>query len=409
MKTRLLLLFAVIILILLLPGAGCSRAPDFEEQVNDIVQPHRFGLAYWEAKSLLSSVRGSNAQPLVQTDNESELVVEYFTIAARINAVKTGFEASGQADKPPDELIELQNERDARESQVREILARQIGDVLAAEGIINPVDRYIESDFRFPPINFRLEQPPNLLVISPRDRIEYARAIILRPDMTLEQKLELEKQIDELGVSSLVVELGGLATYPSFVVDKFGLRFALDVVTEEWLHQYLFFHPLGLMYLLNLTGIARNDDIATINETVAGIVSKEIGAQVYKIHYAPQEEKAQPAPAPRPPGNFDFNREMRELRKTVDSLLGQGKTDEAEERMETTRQYLASHGYQLRKINQAYFAFYGTYADSLSSISPIGRDIKIIRERSSSLKSFLDTMSSLTTRKALEDAVARTE
>ena len=41
--------------------------------------------------------------------------------------------------------------------------------------------------------------------------------------------------------------------------------------------------------------------------------------------------------------------------------------------MESRRVELLDHGYQIRKINQAYFAFHGTYAESPSSTSPIAR------------------------------------
>ena len=37
-------------------------------------------------------------------------------------------------------------------------------------------------------------------------------------------------------------------------------------------------------------------------------------------------------------------------------------------------------GYGIRKINQAYFAFRGNYADSPASVSPIGSELTEFRE-----------------------------
>jgi len=73
--------------------------------------------------------------------------------------------------------------------------------------------------------------------------------------------------------------------------------------------------------------------------------------------------------------------------------------------MEQKRQYLASLGYYIRKLNQAYFAFHGTYADKPAFISPIGLELKQLRGQSSSLKDFLNTTAAMTSRQDLREAV----
>jgi len=257
---------------------------------------------------------------------------------------------------------------------------------------------------RFPPVSFELEKPPNLLVISSRDRIESMREVTLRQELSLEEMEDIEAEVDKLGVSSLVVKLGGFGgTYPTFVVNDASLRFTIDTATEEWLHQYLVFKPLGFLYLLDLTGVSRNYDIATINETVTGMVSKEIGALVCEKYY-PQCENGNSQVQEAEP-EFDFNREMREIRRAVDKYLAQGEIEAAEEFMEQKRQYLASKGYYIRKLNQAYFAFHGTYADRPTSISPIGLELKLLRSQSASLKDFLDTVAGMTSRQDLVDSI----
>ena len=78
---------------------------------------------------------------------------------------------------------------------------------------------------------------------------------------------------------------------------------------------------------------------------------------------------------------FSFNQFMSETRDRTDNLLLTGLIKEAEAYMETRRTQLLDHGYSIRKINQAYFAFHGTYGESPSSASPIARYIWDLREQ----------------------------
>ena len=151
-----------------------------------------------------------------------------------------------------------------------------------------------------------------------------------------------------------------------------------------------------------MLGVKRDYEIATLNETVASMIGKEIGGMVAESYYpdlkstdSEQSKKSE----------FDFDREMREIRKAVDDYLARGEIEQAEAFMEEKRGYLASKGYQIRKLNQAYFAFYGTYADRPTSISPIGDELKQLREQSDSLKEFLETVSSMTSRKDLLESL----
>jgi len=156
--------------------------------------------------------------------------------------------------------------------------------------------------------------------------------------------------------------------------------------------------------MLDLAGIHRDYEISIINETVVSMVGKEIGGMIYKEHYA-RDEKDNTGQDTAESG-FDFNREMREIRKAVDNYLAQGEIEQAEQFMEQKRQYLADNGYYIRKLNQAYFAFYGTYADSPTSISPIGVELKKLRSQTGSLKEFLETVMSMTSRQELAESVS---
>jgi len=403
-------LIVISLMLLCLFTGSCSPARGFDSQLGSIVKPYRFSMVKWEFKTLSYEAEQWLFGKHEKIDDQTDTVAEYFSLVEQIKSLESEIAAinadNGQGDLASleAELNRLQEQRVALAGKVERIIARQIKQALAQQGIFNPIDKYIRLKVGFPPLDFKLEKLPHLLVISPRDRIESMREITLQQNLSLEEMESIEARVDKLGVSSLVVELGGLgATYPTFVADNAGLRFTINTATEEWLHQYLAFKPLGFLYLLDLTGVSRNYEIAIINETLASTVSKEIGAMVSEKHYPGYENSAHQKQAAEP--EFDFNREMREIRRAVDNYLAQGEIAQAEEFMEQKRQYLASMGYQIRKLNQAYFAFHGTYADRPTSISPIGVELRKLREQSASLKDFLNTVAAMTSRQDLSDSI----
>ena len=192
-----------------------------------------------------------------------------------------------------------------------------------------------------------------------------------------------EKLLQEEDLSALVVNIGGIATYPSIVVINGGLRRAVDIAAHEWLHHYWFFHPLGQNYF-------RDADTTTLNESAANLAGREISQRALDV-LDPQT----PAPASPPPSAadagpvFDFRQTMHETRLRVDELLAEGRINEAEAYMESRRQLFVDNGYRIRKINQAYFAFHGTYADSPSSVSPIYDELVQFREALPTLGDFI--------------------
>jgi hypothetical protein len=397
-------LVVLILLSLCLLGSSCAAAPNFDSSLESIVKPYQFSIARWEFKAVPESLNGLISRRGQDLKDQAGVVVDYFGLVGQINSLESEIAAVNAGNETGDaatlgaELDGLQAQREALTDEVEGIIAQQIKEVLAEQGIDNPLDNLIKLKANFPPLLFRLETPPHLLVVSPRDRIESLREVELQPEMSVAEMESIEEQVDKLGVSSLVVGLGGLSTYPTFVTDDASLQFTIETVAHEWLHSYLAFKPLGFLYLLDATGLSPNYDIATMNETVAGIVSKEIGNLVVQKYY-PSFENTTPSPTGEP--EFDFNQEMREIRQAVDAYLAQGEISQAEAFMEEKREYLASQGYYIRKLNQAYFAFYGTYADSPTSISPIGSELKQLREQSPSLKDFLDTAANMTSRQDL--------
>jgi hypothetical protein len=187
-----------------------------------------------------------------------------------------------------------------------------------------------------------------------------------------------------------------------------------STIAHEWIHIYLGRYPLGMNY-------ETSPELRTMNETTASIAGGEIGKIVMQRYYpelltqdsiSPQLVShliggASPDNAPPP---FDFRAEMHTTRVHTDELLAQGKIDEAEAYMEQRRQVFWDNGYPIRKLNQAYFAFYGAYADvpgGAAGEDPVGPAVRALRAQSGSLKEFLERIAQMTSFAELQKAVGQ--
>jgi hypothetical protein len=153
-----------------------------------------------------------------------------------------------------------------------------------------------------------------------------------------------------------------------------------------------------------------NPQLRTINETVASIVGTEVGATVIEQLYPeyvplPAAETTTPPLEPGAEPPFDFRAEMGLTRLEVDRLLDEGEIEAAEAYMEARRRFFVTNGYNIRKLNQAYFAFYGAYADTPGATGgdPIGPTLLGLRAQSSSLREFMDRVSGVTSFEALQE------
>ena len=223
----------------------------------------------------------------------------------------------------------------------------------------------------------------------------------------------IEAQVEtETELSALVANTGGIALYPSIVSDGTQLEYALEVIAHEWVHQWLWFRPLGRRYF-------ESGELTALNETVATIAGIEIG-QLARDRL----EGTEPQPLAHPyhppttgehtaPGNpvrFDFQAEMRATRVRVDELLAAGDVDGAEAYMQARRRIFVAEGYPIRKLNQAYFAFHGAYATTgAAGVSIIGDQVLELRRRSPSLAEFLRTAAQFTSAAELADYVERVQ
>jgi hypothetical protein len=373
---------------------------------------HQFDYLGWEVGAIGAKIDQTlyGLHPFMSEADRSQYVRDYMAQLAEARQIEAQIETiytNPEIADPDTESAELRLQRDTlrtdlqtKQSLVEAIVEGQVAAVLTDAGF-GMMGQLV------PPISMRFTPIPNLLIVSPRDTIQMDVSVNLYP-LPVDQKVAIEEQIDtQQDVSSLIVPLGGLALYPAMIVETTSIPFSVEVFAHEWLHHYLFLFPLGLNY--DFVGEAR-----LINETTAALFGKEVARLVLQRYYP---DLLPPPPAPpatpeldTPPSTpeapvFDFGAVMNETRITVDDLLAAGKVEEAERYMEAQRALFVANGYGIRKINQAYFAFYGGYqAGGIPGIGgedPIGPAVRDLRQASLSLHDWVVTMRGITTREEL--------
>ena len=413
---------AGVLILLWILGDGVTLDDSLRARVTSLARNHLFDYVSWEIDALWEKTQ----QELLGThyyldDGEQRIqVLTYLEQLADAQEIEAQIEraySNPYINDPLSATVDLRAERDrlradldASQPLVEGIIESQVSAVLTDAGfdLLGQV---------MPPVSMHFTELPTLLVISPRDHIEFKVDINLTP-LTIEQRETLEAQIErELDVSALIVPLGGLSLYPSMITESPSLARAFEVTAHEWTHHYLVFFPLGWEYDLR-------PETRIINETVATFLGREVATQVMARYYAdqtqpvyasylqsastsPTESQAEaenPARDPDAPEPFDYYSELDNTRRQVDFLLWMGRIEAAETYMEYRRREFVRHGYgHLRKLNQAYFAFYGGYqaTPGAGGSDPTGSAVEELRLLSPDLKTWLETLRGITTRDEL--------
>ncbi len=386
-----------------------------DARINRKVAHQRFDFVGWTVESIWQKLTHALIAPqryMTEADR-SQFVLDYLALLAETHRVEHQIHriyVDPNIEDPELATVELRarerelrREIDRRQPIAEAILEEQVARVLKEEGfgILGQ---------EIPPVKISFTPLPRMLVVSPRDRIESIYQIGLTHGLGVPEQETLEEMIDNsLGVSSLITNIGGLASYPSMLLETTSINWITDVTAHEWTHQYLLPRPLGLQYFAS-------EECRAINETVATIVGQEVGRRVVARYYPdhlPPEPEPQPDPEPpeaapeEPPAEpppFDFRMEMRATRIRVDELLDAGRIEEAEAYMESRRQMFVEQGYAIRKLNQAYFAFHGAYAahPGAAGDDPIGPAVLEFFARSPDLRTFVNQIAGVTTLAELE-------
>jgi hypothetical protein len=383
-------------------GASIVPPSDPLERVRAFTRDIEFDYVSWTLNSLgtkLGEIALGTANYL-PVEEQSKTVIAALDLIGQINEVEAQVNdiytdptindpETASADLRR-KLNELQDQRTKLEPLAEAILQDQVNEIAASSNLTF-------GGQAFPPVLYHTTPPPDALIISPRDVIRQDYDISISPNISVDQMEALEDNVDRsLDVSSLVVGIGGIGVYPTMVMETTDINGLAEVVAHEWVHNYLTLRPLGVSYM-------NSPELRTMNETVASIAGKELGRAVVAKYY-PEYLPAETSPVESAKGSdqtpsqpvFDFRVEMHQTRVTADRLLAEGKIDEAESYMELRRRYLWDNGYHIRKLNQAYFAFYGAYADQPGGAAgedPVGTAVRLLREKSTTLADFINRMS----------------
>ena len=397
--------FSFLLIFIILSFSTSSWSPiDFSDKVRQYTRHYEFDYTRWELSAVWAkfSTASLGSVHYLNNSQQRKIIGDYFALLKTANDLQQRIsEIYGGPN-----LSSLENDATNFESELKKvniflkeqkqfaesILQYQIGQSIHALGLA-------DLGTPFPPILFQTTKLPNQLIVSPRETIFQEENVSLIADIELNAIIKLENDIEkDTDYSALVVSVGGVGTYPTMVINTTNIRYLIETVAHEWVHNYLTLRPLGMRY-------SSSRELRTMNETVASIAGAEISDAVIEMFYSNLVEiegikpKTLQASAPASPPNqevFNFSKEMYETRIMVDELLSKEKIDEAEKYMELRRLIFWENGFHIRKINQAYFAFHGAYADepfSAAGKDPVGDDVRFFRARQTSLASFIRKMS----------------
>ena len=353
--------------------------------------------------------RGANKEIVIEYLRTTRELMEAESQIEKIFADPAVSDKEASSAHVRDQRDQLMARQNALAPLAEATLQSQISDAVAELGLTT-------GGQPIPPVLYHVTSTPLALIVSKRSVIEQIANISVQSTLTLDEQIKLEDEVAKtLDVSTLVVPIGGVGVYPTMVTETTDVRWMLETIAHEWTHNYLNLRPLGLNY-------STSPELRTMNETTASISGNEVGSYVLQKHYpelmvssfAPSQhllslnkstslsnQYADPAP-------FDFRAEMHETRVRADELLAEGKIEEAEAYMEQRRQVFWENGYLLRKLNQAYFAFHGAYADvpgGAAGEDPVGPAVRALREQSASLADFINTIAWMTSFEQLQKAI----
>jgi len=415
---RILDLIIYVLLGVMLLTASNVTVGEPVERARAYTRSLEFDYVSWSAEAMLLKLQASVlGQPYYLTNgSRKQVVMQYLFYTERVLQGEDQLNRIYADPNVPDkesasahlraELDRLYQRQGELAPLAEAVLQEQVTAVLADAGLTG-------GGQPIPPVLYHSSPVPMGLVISPRDHIEQLANISVEPGLTADQQTNLEDQVDAgLDVSSLVVPIGGVGVYPTMITRTTNLHWLLNTIAHEWTHNFLTLRPLGVFY-------EATPELRTMNETTASIVGTEIGDLVMQRYYPEQSvassadlqlaslKPTSPSQEGDPPA-FDFRAEMHSTRVTVDAMLADGKIEEAEAYMEARRQVFWNNGYTIRKLNQAYFAFYGAYADvpgGAAGEDPVGPAVRALREQSASLADFVRRISWMTSFEQLQEAI----
>jgi hypothetical protein len=407
-------IFALTGIFFLLRGE-VSLPMDLKSRLDRLTVNQSFDFTSWELQALIEKITFRLVGPHRYMDDETQaqFVLDYMDkvreaqrLSSEIERIYSDPDVNNPETASEDFTLELEQLRTsmALEAPITEaILEDQVSAVLHSGGFGSFMSVFPSVKGLFTPL-------PYILIVSHREIIGSVYQQQLVTGLTAVQQDEIEDKVTQKfpDYSSYTTGIGGLAAYPAMLLESSSIDWIADVMSHEWVHHYLSFYPLGWNYM-------KSGEARTINETTASLIGNWAGQEVIQRYYAHLLNRTKELPnALILPDeeqdvvhSFDFRAEMRRTRVNADRLLADGKIFEAELYMELQRRYFVANGYRLRKLNQAYFAFHGAYADTpgASGADPIGPSVRRIWILSPTPRDFIRHLTSVTSLSELEKLI----
>lgn len=413
LASRLRLLVLLVAIALLVVGSSVKSVNPLDG-LREYTRAVEFDFVEWEVGAFFNKAVSSSlkAERFLNQEQQVEVVLTWLAETEKvINLEQDLIAAQNDTSSGHDNLVQAAKSELDRKKADQGRLAKLAEAVLQnqTEMTLTKVGFGLGGQI-LPPVLYQVSDLPLNLIISPRTEIRNELSISLDAGLDAVEKDEIEAGIyADYDLSALIEPVGGIGAYPTMVMRTTNLNWLTETVAHEWIHNYLTFFPLGIRYYIN-------DQMRTINETTASLAGKEIGLNLIMAFY-PERTPRYNLPMPtfttvlaegaETMDPFDFRAEMRETRVRVDALLAEGQVDQAENYMEARRRFFWENNYRLRKINQAYFAFYGSYNDTpgggASGEDPVGPAVQALRTRYSSLNKFLQAIRFVTSFDQLVD------
>ena len=292
-------------------------------QIESVAYSHMFGLAEWEIVNLSDKwlYKAINLFPWQRTSYEDGAAKfdRYFELSYEIENMNHKINISRSPDNKEDtnnlaiynqQLADLIDEQMDIRSLAEEYLEQQISSILKDEKITS------KFGLVFPPTNFRFQNPPKLLVISPRNKIERLQDILLKQQMSIDEMEILEAHaLDEENLSAVILNIGGIATYPAIIPPRGSKRHVIETAAHEWLHHYFFFKELGKHF-------GDSSEMISLNETIANVIGEELSGIICTklVRLNQQCEFSKEKSTINNANGFNFGKEMRETRLMVEDV-----------------------------------------------------------------------------------------
>ena len=213
-------------------GAVVLSASGPSGQLQTTADEHSFSLFRWELRHFPEKwlykigdfFRGNGQGP------DEDVLARYFSLTARMSLLQ-------QDDPSPAQLAADEEKRAGLENTVEDIIEGRVTEILREQGLTMGPPPFTDMDVVFPPVDFEFDQPPRVLVTSPRDKIQLTHDYLLTPGISPDKIATIESDAEkEPNTSALVAQTGGVSTYPSVEDNLDSYEHLVEVVFHEWTH-----------------------------------------------------------------------------------------------------------------------------------------------------------------------------